>query len=199
MQPGVPAGACSSCLASSCWSSSVLLCSTAGIPAHPSNHSPFPCSDLTLDLHLFPRWVPVLASPQHPALWCHQFYGSDREFLCAHRTSQGNVYLFLFLPNTALGKFHVHFLHILPLFDDVLPSMEHPAENLELIAHQQDKLVTLPLQTTWIWLLWEKCKQDKRNRNQLRVGSEWALLQNRREGPSQGLDVFPPGYSQKGF
>lgn len=47
----------------------------------------------------------------------------------------------------------MHFLHILPLFDDILPSMEHPAENLELISHQQDKLVTLPLQTMWIWLL----------------------------------------------
>lgn len=73
----------------------------------------------------------------------------------------------------ALGKFSAHCLHILPQFDDVWPSTEHPAENLELIAHQQHKLVTLPLQTTWIYVAAERKMQTGQEKEKaVRVGSE---------------------------
>lgn len=97
MQPGVPAGACSSCSASSCWSSSVLLCSTAGIPAHPSSNSPFPCSHavLTLDLHSqmssSPCIPPGSSSVMSPILWLWQ-----RIPLCSQNITGQCLFIFIF-------------------------------------------------------------------------------------------------------
>ena len=60
---------------------------------------------------------------------------------------------------------------------------------------------TLLLQTTWIWLLWEKRKQQEEQKPD--YNRKWIIspadTQSRREGSSQALDVVPSGYSQKGF
>lgn len=51
----------------------------------------------------------------------------------------------------AAGKFPVHFLHILPLFDDILASVEHPAENLEPAGQNLSLSPSKP--RGFIWLL----------------------------------------------
>lgn len=78
------------------------------------------------------------------------------------------------LPNIALGKSSVYFC---PAYFNTAwwHFVQYLVSSWEFRIHCPlvvQACQSLLLQTMWTWLLWEKCKQDKRNRNQIRIGSE---------------------------